>query len=49
MDDTGTDKMTSKKQYAEDKKIKELYKNDTNTTDSYSHFKEKLKKAKNPF
>ena len=41
--------MTKKKDYAYDKKVRELYHADKNTTDSYSDFKAKLKKAKNPF
>ena len=38
--------MTSKKQYQKDKEIRDLYRSDTNTTDSYSVFKEKMRKVK---
>lgn len=41
--------MTSKKQYQKDKEIREMYRNDLNTTDPYSVFKEKIRKTKNPF
>ena len=38
--------MTSKKQYQKDKEIRDLYRSDTNTTDPYSVFKEKMRKVK---
>ena len=41
--------MTTKKQYREDKVIRDLYKSDHSNTDPYSEFKAKLKKSKNPF
>ena len=41
--------MTNKKQYDYDKKIRDLYRSDPNTTEPYSEFKSKIKKAKNPF
>lgn len=41
--------MTKKKDYDYDKKIRELYRNDTNTTDPYSEFKAKMRRTKNKF
>lgn len=41
--------MTKKKQYDMEKKIRELYRADSNNTDTYSEFKSKLKKVKYGF
>ena len=41
--------MTKKKDYDYDKKIRELYRADKNTTDSYSDFKSKMRKVKSKF
>ena len=41
--------MTTKKQYRDDKAIRDLYRSDQSCTDPYSEFKAKLKKSKNPF
>lgn len=49
MDDKGAERLTKKKDYEYDKKIRELYRSDRNNTDSYSEFKEKMRKVKNKF
>ena len=41
--------MTKKKDYDYDKKVRELYHADKNTTDSYSDFKAKMRRVKNKF
>ena len=41
--------MTKKKDYDYDKKIRELYRSDSNNTDSYSEFKAKMRKVKSKF
>lgn len=38
--------MTKRKQYQDDKKIKELYHSDSSLTEPYSHFKSRMKKVK---
>lgn len=38
--------MTKKKQYQEDKKIRELYRSDNSLTEPYSHFKSRMRKVK---
>lgn len=49
MDDTGAEGLTKKKQYEEDKKIREMYRSDSSLTEPYSHFKERMRKVKKAF
>lgn len=41
--------MTKKKDYEYDKKIRELYRSEHSSTDSYSDFKAKMRKVKSKF